>query len=359
MVSPAKLNESFVTGNGGAYVEDLHERWLEDPESVHASWRAFFENMEQGDEEGNANVLPPSLHGSGGLASAEDMDPAAVAARDHMKLLLLVRAYQVRGHYLSHLDPLEINSANLHMEPGGAMPKFLDHKTYGFSDADLDREFYMGEAAIGAASAGVMAADRPQKLSEIIDILKKAYCQGIGVEFMHIADLDQQNWIRDKFEKGDKFQHTKADIIKMADRLVFACNFESFLATKYGVTKRFGLEGVESTIPGFKAMIDTAAELGCESFTIGMPHRGRLNVLANVMHKPMPEILEEFISGTMAADDTGQVLGSGDVKYHLGYSNTKLTGGGKTVRLSLVANPSHLEAANTVVLGRPAPSSTT
>jgi 2-oxoglutarate dehydrogenase E1 component len=199
----------------------------------------------------------------------------------------------------------------------------------------------------------VLASSSPLKLRNVIEVLKNAYCGGIGVEFMHIADMDQQNWIRDKFEKQDKFQHTKADILKMADRLVFACNFETFLATKYGVTKRFGLEGLEAMIPGFKAIIDTAAELGCENFTIGMPHRGRLNVLANVMHKPMEEILEEFISGTIAADEKhDQVLGSGDVKYHLGYSNDRRTRSGKTVHLSLVANPSHLEAANTVVLGK-------
>lgn len=353
MVSSGKLNESFVTGAGGAYVEDLHEMWKEDPDSVHVSWKAFFENLEDGDTPGEANALPPSLHGGGATTIEQENNPTAVAARDHMKLLLLVRAYQVRGHYLAHLDPLEISSANIHMEPGGAMPKFLDHKTYGFSDADLDREFYMGQAAIGAASAGVMASMRPQKLSEIIGILKKAYCMGIGVEFMHIADMDQQNWIRNKFEKEDKFDHTKEDIMKMADRLVFACNFEGFLATKYGVTKRFGLEGLESVIPGFKALIDTSAELGCQNFTIGMPHRGRLNVLANVMHKPMPEILEEFISGTLSATEKHeQVMGSGDVKYHLGYSNDKQTRYGKAVHLSLVANPSHLEAANTVVLGK-------
>ena len=215
-------------------------------------------------------------------------------------------------------------------------------------------EFYMGEASsMGANAAGVMAINRPQKLREIIQILKSAYCMGIGVEFMHIADMDQQNWIRDKFEKADKFQHSKEDIIKMADRLVFACNFESFLATKYGVTKRFGLEGLEALIPGMKAMVDTGAELGCEYFAIGMPHRGRLNVLANVMHKPMEEILEEFMSGTISADDKKDtVLGSGDVKYHLGYSNDRVTRCGKMVHLSLAANPSHLEAANTVVLGK-------
>lgn len=352
MVSRGARNESFISGTGGAYVEELFEQWEADPKSVHKSWQVFFSNLHNDAEPGGANVLPPAL--SGGADPAMDVitDPIAAAASDHMKLLLLVRAYQVRGHYLSHLDPLEINSANIHMQ-GGRMPAFLDHRTYGFSDADLDRHFFMGAAAVGAASAGVLAEGRPQTLREIVETLKSAYCGTIGVEFMHIPDMEQANWIRNKFEVADKYQWKKSDILNMYDRLVFATHFESFLATKYGVTKRFGLEGVESTIPGVKAMIDRAVEMGCESITFGMPHRGRLNILANVMRKPMEEIFNEFMSGPVASDDTtGDVLGSGDVKYHLGMSIDRPTTCGKMVHLSLVANPSHLETVNPVVLGK-------
>mmetsp|Transcript_44400 Transcript_44400/g.140112 ORF Transcript_44400/g.140112 Transcript_44400/m.140112 type:complete len:1033 (-) Transcript_44400:65-3163(-) len=350
--SPARVHESFITGTGGAYVEELFEAWEKDPNSVHKSWQVFFANLQANAQPGAANALPPSL--TGGIEPVPvEVDQVASAAVDHMNLLLLVRAFQVRGHYLAHLDPLEINTANIHMQPDGQMPQFLDHKTYGFTDADLDREFYMGAAAIGAAAAGVLASGRPQTLREIIDTLKGAYCDTIGVEFMHIPDLEQQNWIRDKFEKSDKFQHTKSDVLNMYDRLAFASNFETFLATKYGVTKRFGLEGVESAIPGIKSMIDRAAELGCEAFNIGMPHRGRLNVLANVMRKPMEEIFQEFIAGTVASvPGHDEVWGSGDVKYHLGFSIDRPTTCGKRVHLSLVANPSHLEAVNPVVLGK-------
>jgi len=280
-------------------------------------------------------------------------DPIMRAAVDHMKLLLLVRSYQVRGHYIAHLDPLNINSANIHMEDEDALPDFLDYRTFGFTEADLDREFHMGASAVGASAAGVLAQGGPQTLRSILSTLQGAYCQTIGVEFMHIPDMEQQNWIRDKFEREDKFQHTKADIDNMYDRLTFACHFESFLATKYGVTKRFGLEGVESTIPGMKTLIDRAVEMGVEAVTIGMPHRGRLNVLANVIRKPMEDILSEFITGPMQADHaTDTVLGSGDVKYHLGMSMDRPTTCGKMVHLSLVANPSHLEAVNPVVLGK-------
>mmetsp|Transcript_64204 Transcript_64204/g.152149 ORF Transcript_64204/g.152149 Transcript_64204/m.152149 type:complete len:1045 (+) Transcript_64204:26-3160(+) len=350
--SQAKANESFLSGTGGMYVEQLYEQWLEDPTTVHTSWQAFFTNLDADVEAGNANVLPPSLAG-GVEPSMATEDPIMRAAIDHMKLLLLVRSYQVRGHYSAHLDPLNINSATIDMESLDALPSFLDYRNFGFVEADLDRTFHMGASAVGASSAGVLSHTGPQTLRAILSTLHEAYCGTIGVEFMHIPDMEQQNWIRNKFEKANKFEHTKADIDNMYDRLTFACHFESFLATKYGVTKRFGLEGVESSIPGMKALIDRAVEMGVEAVTIGMPHRGRLNVLANVIRKPMEDILAEFKVGPIAADNSGDnVLGSGDVKYHLGMSMDRPTTCGKMVHLSLVANPSHLEAVNPVVLGK-------
>jgi len=332
-------------------MEQLYDQWKEDPKSVHKSWQVFFANLENNALPGTANSLPPTLSGS--LAPAlTSVDPIEAAAVDHMKLLLLVRAYQVHGHYASDLDPLHINQANIHKQ-GSEMPAFLDHKTYGFTDADLSRQFFMGAAAVGASSAGVLAASRPQTLKEILDTLQEAYCKTIGVEFMHIPDLEQQNWIRDKFERPNKFNMTKDDVVRIYKRIVDASNFETFLATKYGVTKRFGLEGLESSIPGVQAMIDRAAELGVSHVTIGMPHRGRLNVLTNVMQKPLRSMFHEFIMGPMAADSKADmVLGSGDVKYHLGFSSNVVTPQGKQVHLSLVANPSHLEAANSVVMGK-------
>jgi len=351
-MSLPSLHESFLSGTSGDYVEGVYEQWKQHPTSVHKSWQVFFANLENNAPMGQANSLPPSLAG-GAEPAVIEISAADQAATDYMKLVLLVRSYQVRGHYLAHLDPLEINSANIHMQDNEAIPAFLNHKTYGFTDDDLDRTFELGGAAVGAASAGVLAQGEKQTLRQILSTLQAAYCGTIGVEFTHITDMEQQNWIRNKFEKEDKFNLSKAEILNMYDRLVFASHFESFLATKYGVTKRFGLEGIESFIPGIKATIDRAVSLGCTSIQIGMPHRGRLNVLCNVMRKPMEEILYEFIEGPVQADQsTDTILGSGDVKYHLGYSIDRPTTSGLPVHLSLAPNPSHLEAVNPIVLGK-------
>ena len=283
-------------------------------------------------------------------------------ASDHIKMLLLVRSYQARGHYMCKLDPLGINDANLHVdkfayrggqEQADSVPKFLSYKTYGFTEKDLDRNFYLNASVAGSGSGGLIGSGQQLKLREIVDIMEEAYCGTVGVEFTHIADLDQQNWIRARFEKPKKFEFDEKTTLRLLDRLIYAVEFEAFLATKYNTTKRFGLEGVDALIPGMKAMIDKAVELGVESIDIGMPHRGRLNVLANVMRKPMEEMLYEFMEGTIAADEEGQLQGSGDVKYHLGFTMDRPThNAGKNVHISLCANPSHLEAVNPIVEGK-------
>jgi len=292
-----------------------------------------------------------------------DADPEMLQAiaNDHIKMLLLVRSYQVRGHYMCNLDPLGINDANLHVdkfqyrgstEQAESVPKFLDYRTYGFTEKDLDREFHLN-AGVGGGRGGIIGSNQKKTLREILAIIKEAYCGTVGVEFTHIADLDQQNWIRNKFEKPKKFEYDAKATMRLLDRLIYAVNFESFLATKYNTTKRFGLEGVDALIPGMKQMIDTAVELGVESIDIGMPHRGRLNVLANVMRKPLEEMLYEFMEGTITADEEGHLLGSGDVKYHLGFTMDRPTHTeGRNVHISLCANPSHLEAVNPVVEGK-------
>jgi len=259
------------------------------------------------------------------------------------------------------LDPLGINDANLHVdkfqyrgssEQAGSVPKFLDHRTYGFSDADLQKEFFLN-ANVGAGMGGLVGSGKRMKLQEIIEVMKEAYCGTVGVEFTHIADLTQQNWIRSKFEKAKKFEYDAKATLRLLDRLTFAVTFESFLATKYNTTKRFGLEGVDALIPGLKALIDRAVELGVESVDMGMPHRGRLNVLANVMRKPLEEMLFEFMEGTAAIDSTGNLLGSGDVKYHLGFTMDRPTHTpGRMIHISLCPNPSHLEAVDPVVEGK-------
>jgi 2-oxoglutarate dehydrogenase E1 component len=260
--------------------------------------------------------------------------------QESMRLMLLVRAYQTQGHFAANLDPLKMDNR--------APPIVLDPALYGFTDKDLDREFFLGTWRM----SGFLSEERPvRKLSQILDRLKQCYCGSIGFEYMHIMDRDKCNWLRERIESAEQKTFSKARKLRMLDRLAWSEMFENFLSTKYSAAKRFGLEGGETLIPGMKALIDRAAELGCEMVVIGMPHRGRLNVLGNVVRKPLAHIFSEFQGGVKPSKDGGYT-GSGDVKYHLGTSYDRPTVSGKRVHLSLVANPSHLEAVNTVVIGK-------
>ncbi|GIL90737.1 hypothetical protein Vretimale_15815 [Volvox reticuliferus] len=337
----AKLKDSFNEGTSITYLEELEERYHKDPSSVDRTWHAFFRNLDQG-VSGEAMAEAFDAFEKGTL----HMSPFSAAAvsnqtvQESMRLLLLIRAYQVLGHFAADLDPLGIS--------GHAHPPELDPSFWGFKETDLDREFYIGNWN----QAGFLAEGRPMRtLREMLTRLQETYCSNIGYEYMHIPERDKCNWIRERIETIDKVQFTKAQKLHMLDRLAWSDMFETFLANKYTAAKRFGLEGAESLIPGMKTIIDTAADLGVQSVVIGMPHRGRLNVLANVVRKPLAQIFSEF-TGKMHEAHEGEYTGSGDVKYHLGTSYNRPTVNGKMVHLSLVANPSHLEAVNTVVLGK-------
>jgi 2-oxoglutarate dehydrogenase complex dehydrogenase (E1) component-like enzyme len=278
--------------------------------------------------------------------------PLAAAAvsnqtiQESMRLLLLVRAYQVGGHYAAHLDPLGLDAR--------PPPPELDPTFYGFTAADLDREFFLGTWN----QEGFLSESRPVRtLREILSRLRETYCGSVGYEYMHIPDRDKCNWLRARLETAEPPAYTAEKKLNILDRLTWSEMFESFLANKYTAAKRFGLEGCEALIPGMKALIDTSADLGVESIVIGMPHRGRLNVLANVMRKPMEQVFSEFAGRTprrdpAAADAGDTYTGSGDVKYHLGTSYDRPTLSGRRIHLSLLANPSHLEAVDTVCLGK-------
>ncbi len=336
---------SFLYGGNGSFIEHLFARYLEDPQSVDASWRGYFDQLDPEDRalfKRSQAALEPRPQGwfaAGDAANLNvpaaggsiDEDATKAILRDHLRVIMLIRAYRVRGHLQANLDPLGLTKRGPHPE--------LDYRSYGFTEADLDRRFYL-DYVLGLETAS---------LREIIDVLQKTYSGSVGIEFLHIQDADQKAWIQSRIEgTGGIFETTPEDRRAILEHLTETEGFEQFLNIKYPGTKRFGLDGGESAIPALEAMIQTAADHGVDEIVLGMPHRGRLNILANVMGKPYSAIFSEFQGGT-ATDD---VLGSGDVKYHLGTSVDRDLGGDRKIHLSLTANPSHLEAVNPVVMGK-------
>jgi 2-oxoglutarate dehydrogenase E1 component len=296
----------------------------------------------------------PAPAPAGGSGVRSNSAGGAPVASDSLGVSYLIRAYQERGHEQANLDPL-----GLHAYRAANGPPELDYKFHGFTEKDLDRPLNMlGTSTGGHTGYLEVLGHGAQKLNitlrQIIANLKKSYCSSLGVEYMHMAQMEKCNWIRDQVENPKWMKFTKQKRMHIYERLCFADQFEKFLANKFNTAKRFGLEGGESCIPGLKCLVDRGSELGIESFVIGMPHRGRLNVLANVMRKPMPQIFKEF-QGThydLDAYMKSDWSSAGDVKYHLGTSMDRSYPDGRRVHLGLVANPSHLEAVNPVAIGK-------
>jgi 2-oxoglutarate dehydrogenase E1 component len=267
------------------------------------------------------------------IASAAGASPEAIAraAQDSISALMLIRTYRVRGHLAANLDPLGLMTREL---PADLTPEY-----HGFAASDLDRPVHIG-GALGLQTATVR---------ELVDILRRNYCGNVGLEYMHINDVEERRFLQDKFEGRDKEIHFTDNGKKaILTKLVEAEQWERFLGKKYVGTKRFGLDGGESMIPAMESIIKVGGQLGITEIIFGMPHRGRLNMLGNVLQKPFRIIFHEFSGGSANPDDVG---GSGDVKYHLGTSTDRVFDGNK-VHLSLVPNPSHLEAVDPVVLGK-------
>ncbi|AVM75206.1 2-oxoglutarate dehydrogenase E1 component [Magnetospirillum gryphiswaldense] len=349
---------SFLTGGNAVFIAELYARYVEDPSSVDASWVQFFTELrDEGaaiaqDFKGTAGakrdlkiigaVDPEAAAaaaaaakkgGKDAKAAAPAVDPAASrqAVLDSIRALMMIRTYRVRGHLEADLDPLHLAKREPHPE--------LDYRTYGFTDADLDREIFI-DNVLGLESA---------TLRQIINVVRATYCGKIGVEFMHIQDPDQKAWIQKRVESvRNHTDFTPRGKRAILERLVEAEGFERFLQLKYTGTKRFGVEGGESVIPALEQIVKRGGQLGVEEVVVGMAHRGRLNVLANFMKKPYQVIFSEFQGGTANPSD---VQGSGDVKYHLGTSADR-DFDGNVVHLTLQPNPSHLEVANPVVIGR-------
>jgi len=293
---------------------------------------------------------------------------ASEAPSDSLGVAHLIREYQVNGHQASNLDPLGIHSKDVFpyrpsnmedLSKTGGIPHFLTIEHHGFTEADLDRKLnFKGTSSGGNKGYLEELAALPKRITlrQIVERLQKSYCSTLGVEYMHIGDQNKINWIQERVENPRWHNYDKEKKQHIFERLCFADSFENFLAQKFNTTKRFGLDGGEAIIPALKDAIDRASELGAHSFVIGMPHRGRLNVLANVMRKPMPLIFSEFQGTHYDVDDYNKskdsMAISGDVKYHLGSSMDRTYPDGRNMHLSLVANPSHLECVDPVVAGK-------
>lgn len=310
-----------------------------------------------------AAFVPPPTIQSGGFeaaAAAASGAPSAAAVdrvvKERLAISHLTRAYQVRGHEVSKLDPLNIANRDI-----SSIPE-LDYRSYGFTESDLDRTFDVSgiESLTGfQGKSGAEGADVTKlTLRELLTRLQSTFCGRVGWEYMHITSREKCNWLRERIEVANPKPFSKEKTLQVFDRLAFSSLFESYLANKFNTAKRFGLEGCENLIPGLKAMVDRATELGVESMVFGMPHRGRLNVLVNVIRKPMENLLREFLGTHISMDEynhhieNGDWSGSGDVKYHLGTSYDRTYDDGRKVHLALMANPSHLEAVNPLVSGK-------
>ncbi|KAB7648356.1 2-oxoglutarate dehydrogenase E1 component [Polymorphobacter fuscus] len=276
-------------------------------------------------------ITAPAKAAAKAAAAGASPEAIAQAAQDSISALMLIRTYRVRGHLAANLDPLGLMVRDL---PADLTPEY-----HGFFEADLDRPVHIG-GALGLQTATIR---------ELVEILRANYCGNVGVEYMHINDVEERRFIQDKIEGRDKEIHFTSNGKKaILNKLVEAEYFERFLGRKYVGTKRFGLDGAESMIPAMESIIKIGGQLGITEIVFGMPHRGRLNMLGNVMRKPFRVIFHEFGGGSANPDD---VDGSGDVKYHLGTS-TDREFDGNSVHLSLAPNPSHLEAVDPVVLGK-------
>jgi 2-oxoglutarate dehydrogenase E1 component len=363
---------SFLQGTNATYIDEIYARFERDPASVDTEWQEFFKSLKdspadvqknaEGPSWGRANwpvtprdELTSALDGdwaeveravgaklaakaqvqgkAQGQAKVAEVTPADVhqATRDSVRALMLIRAYRMRGHFHAKLDPLGIEAPRDREE--------LDPRSYGFVEGDFDRKIFL-DHVLGMEYAS---------LREIVAICERTYCQTLGVEFMHISNAAQKSWIQERIEGPDKeISFTPEGRRAILNKLVEAEGFEKFCDVKFTGTKRFGLDGAESLIPALEQIIKRGGNLGVKEIVVGMPHRGRLNVLTQVMGKPHRALFHEFKGGSVNPD---AVEGSGDVKYHLGASSDREFDGNR-IHLSLTANPSHLEIVDPVVLGK-------
>src|SRR6185312_14789598 len=356
---------SFLYGGNADFVEELYAKWASDPKSVEPSWAAFFASLRESTDEVKRAAAPPAWTPKGapearpdwlsaldGLwpavetklakavearakesGAAPDATPEAIrkATLDSLRAIMMIRAYRMRGHLAANLDPLRMADKPDTSE--------LDPASYGFGAEDFDRPIFL-DFVLGLETSTVR---------EILQILKRTYCGTLGVQYMHISDPVEKAWLQQRIEGKDKeIAFTNEGKLAILKKLIEGETFERFLHKRFPGTKRFGLDGAEALVPAMEQIIKRGGSLGVSDIVLGMPHRGRLNVLAAVMGKPYHVIFHEFQGGSSVPSD---IEGSGDVKYHLGASSDRAFDG-NSVHLSLTANPSHLEIVNPVVLGK-------
>lgn len=357
----AMLDSLFLYGGNAEYLEQLQASYARDPNSVPANWRSFFDSMGDSGEPVAKQADGPSWKPAGWPLTQRDENTSALdyqwapnepalkeriversgpgaspeeisrAVQDSIRAIMMIRAFRMRGHLAADLDPLRLNDF-------GTQPE-LEPQSYGFPPETWDRPIFI-DFYLGMEYASVR---------QMLDVLKRTYCSTVGIEFMHISDPEEKSWLQERIEGPDKgvtfTPQGKKAILK---KLIEGETFEQFLHKRYPGTKRFGLDGGESAVPALEQIIKRGGALGVKEIVLGMPHRGRLNVLAAVMGKPYKIIFHEFQGGSSQGADE---FGSGDVKYHLGASSDR-SFDDNNVHLSLTANPSHLEAVNPVVLGK-------
>ena len=336
---------SFLEGNNLEFINEFYSDYLKDPNSLPNSWKIFFDGLSDEQKLIYNDLKGPSWSPEKKSLKIElpeksklkDINNESIhlenvkeSSKDSVRAIMLIRAYRIRGHLIASLDPLSLLKKEEHPE--------LKPETYGFAKKDFDRKIFLDGVL------GLQYAD----LNQILKILKKTYCSNIGYEFMHMGDPDEKTWIRNRIEGPEKkIEFTENGKKAILNKIIEAEGFEKYLHVQFVGTKRFGLDGGESLIPALEQIIKRGGNLGAKEIKIGMPHRGRLNVLANVMGKPYKAIFSEFFGkNTYSKKDFG-----GDVKYHLGASSNREFDG-NSVHISLTDNPSHLEAVNPVVLGQ-------
>jgi 2-oxoglutarate dehydrogenase E1 component len=316
---------SFLTGSNAAFLDELYHSWSQNPAAVSSDWQQFFNTME------NGTTLHTTLTSKKVSAEITESGQVTQGMLDSLRALMMIRTFRVRGHLIANLDPLNLEKRNAHPE--------VDPATYNFGSEDYDRPIFINNM-LGLEWA---------TLAEILEKLRATYCGTVGVEYMHIQDSAQKAWIQERVENtGHDLRVTDAQRLKIVHDLTQADAFEHFLHVKFAGEKRFGLEGGESLIPALEAILAKAAHYKVENVVFGTAHRGRLCLLATVLKKPLASLFAKFLHRSSPSEFQ---VGSGDVKYHMGFSSDREIEGSH-LHLSLTANPSHLEAVNPVALGK-------